>query len=583
MNSKSKLKYEPYLKQRFGSLTILELVYDIEANGRSRYKYKCECDCGNIKSIPCWYILEKGTKSCGCSKFKTKIDYSKNIKKRFGKLIILELKRMKLNNDTQKKLYYKIKCDCGTIKYQQVHSFHKYKYKSCGCFQVSESIDKYSNMIGDIINDLTIIEYIYNPEEEQFYKHQFKCKCKCGNDQYVISCERLLSNDNKNCNLCLRNKAQNSYYDLLEYCEWYNLKLISKFTSKSSPRISSNGKTSTVYNKLKFECLNCKTKFYKTLSPDSTLLCPTCNDKFPSSMERTMSKFLQDNNLDYTKEKILSESNIQHYVEIDFLINNIGIELHGLHTHATTIKDYDNYFLKSKPKNYHLNKLNSAVKNDIDLIQFWNIELLQKPDIVKSIIRNKLNLTKYKEYARKCYIKEIDKYTSDEFLNRHHIQGKVNNDSIRIGLFYNGNDKLISVMTFGKSRFSRAEYEMYRFATHIDCQVVGGASKLFKYFVRTYNPKNIISYSDRRLFDNGKLYDVLGFEFLHFSSPNYWYFKRYSHEVNIKLLHRINFQKHKLSKILKDFDPDKTEFENMEDNNYLKVYDCGNKVYLWNK
>jgi len=94
-----------------------------------------------------------------------------------------------------------------------------------------------------------------------------------------------------------------------------------------------------------------------------------------------------------------------------------------------------------------------------------------------------VNLLKYsllpseRVYARKCEVKEIDSELSKEFLDKYHIQGSAG-DSIRYGLFYN--DKLLSVMTFGKPRFSdEAEYELIRYANIPGIIVVGGASKLF--------------------------------------------------------------------------------------------------------
>jgi len=80
-------------------------------------------------------------------------------------------------------------------------------------------------------------------------------------------------------------------------------------------------------------------------------------------------------------------------------------------------------------------------------------------------------------------------------------------------------------MTFGKSRFDKAyEWELLRFCNKIGYHIPGGASKLLKYFERTYRPQSLISYADRR-WSQGKLYDALGFECLHESPPNYWYWK----------------------------------------------------------
>jgi len=73
--------------------------------------------------------------------------------------------------------------------------------------------------------------------------------------------------------------------------------------------------------------------------------------------------------------------------------------------------------------------------------------------------------------AEKCKIKLVDNKQSNEFLISNHLQGKCNS-SIKIGLFYN-ND-LVSIMTFGKARYSDADWELIRFCNKINISVVGG-------------------------------------------------------------------------------------------------------------
>ena len=129
-------------------------------------------------------------------------------------------------------------------------------------------------------------------------------------------------------------------------------------------------------------------------------------------------------------------------------------------------------------------------------------------------------------------------------------------------------------MTFCKSRFNKNfEWELSRYSS--SKHVIGGASKLLKYFERIYKPKSLITYADRR-FSQGNLYFKLGFTFDHFSSPNYFYSNK-----NLKIYSRIQCQKHKLKDILKDkFNENLSEFENMYLNGYNKIYDCGNYVFI---
>jgi hypothetical protein len=113
------------------------------------------------------------------------------------------------------------------------------------------------------------------------------------------------------------------------------------------------------------------------------------------------------------------------------------------------------------------------------------------------------------------------------------------------------------------------KWELSRFATK--ASIVGGASKLLKYFIRNYNPKAIISYADRR-WSVGNLYEQIGFKCTGTSSPSYWYTKDY----RIRL-YRYNFRKSILLKL--GADPNKTEWEIMQDLGYDRVWDCGTLRY----
>lgn len=83
-----------------------------------------------------------------------------------------------------------------------------------------------------------------------------------------------------------------------------------------------------------------------------------------------------------------------------------------------------------------------------------------------------------------------------------------------------------------------------------------------------------MTYADRRWSD-GNLYRRLGFSFVRNSPPNYWYFRS---GTNL-LESRVKYQKHMLKVRLKQFDSAKTEIQNMKDNGYSRVFDCGNMVF----
>ncbi len=253
-------------------------------------------------------------------------------------------------------------------------------------------------------------------------------------------------------------------------------------------------------------------------------------------------------------------------MEIDCLIpsKKLGIEYCGIYLHSD----------KFKPDNYHLDKLNKSNEAGFDLLHVFEDEWNEKKDIVKSIIVNKLGLVPNKIYARKTQILDVDVKSARLFLDDNHIQGYVN-APIRIGLYHD--DELVMIATFSDNRASVGKlddgwYELVRMCVKKNTSVVGGFSKLIKQFVSAYNPSGIKTYCDKRYF-NGQGYETVGFVKSHETVPSYYYVKsgaRYS---------RYLFQKHKLSQVLKTYDPELSERENMIANSYLRIFDCGLIVY----
>ena len=134
-------------------------------------------------------------------------------------------------------------------------------------------------------------------------------------------------------------------------------------------------------------------------------------------------------------------------------------------------------------------------------------------------------------------------------------------------------------LTYSKKSICAAfimEYEMVRFCNLLNTTVIGGASKLFSYFQKNHNPEKLplISFADRRFFEGG-LYKMLGFVLEKYTSPSYIYWK------NNKVLNRMSCQKHKLNKLLDIFDSSLSEYQNMLNNGFRRVWDCGNMKFIY--
>jgi len=292
--------------------------------------------------------------------------------------------------------------------------------------------------------------------------------------------------------------------------------------------------------------------------------CPKCAHQ-QSKSEKEIYEYIKSLNV-FCEE---GDRGILKGKEIDVFapIFRVGIEFDGLRWHSELYRD----------KNYHLNKTVECEDKGIRLIHIFEDEWLNKRDIWESMLRNVFHKITNKIYARKCTVKFVSERDKKIFLNGNHIQGNANS-SVNLGLYYN--DELVSLMTFGKPRINMGGkdkdgyWELVRFCNKLNTSVVGGASKLFKHFIKDYNPINIVSYSDKR-WATGGLYDKLGFIHDHDSKPNYYYV------INNERKNRFGFRKDKLIK--EGFDKNKSEHEIMLERKIYRIYDCGCRCHIWKK
>jgi len=318
-----------------------------------------------------------------------------------------------------------------------------------------------------------------------------------------------------------------------------------------------------------WKCIHCQHIFGGRYYEGKIPLCPTCFPRKRSNGQNEIYNFLSKNlGLQVTQnyKKLIYPMEIDLYVES----HKIAIEYNGNYWHSE---------LQGVGKKYHLEKTNLCKNVGVRLIHIMEDEWLYKPEIVKSRLKNLFVKTKYKIYARKCIIREIDSKTKGLFLDKYHLQGN-DKSCIHIGAFYK--NRLISVMTFSKLRVALGrqatvnEYELSRFCSVGNFSCVGISSKLLKFFITVNNPGKIITYADMKWSDSSSFYTTIGFTQTHQSPPNYWYVHKSDYLVK---LHRYNFRKNILVNSLDTFDPIKTEWENMKANGYDRIWDCGNLVF----
>jgi len=321
-----------------------------------------------------------------------------------------------------------------------------------------------------------------------------------------------------------------------------------------------------IVGRYEFKCKICNLIFEDHLNNGKIPRCTICYPlKSTSLAEKEIFQYVQE--LLPTIEIIENDKIILSGKELDIYIpsKKLAIEYNGLYWHSE---------LNGKDKNYHLNKTKRCNKNGVRLIQIFEDEWMNKRCVVKSRLKHILGISKTTIFARKCILKEINPKDKNDFLNEIHIQGE-DKSRVKVGAYYN--DELVSVMTFSKRRIALGsrnvddtDFELSRFA--VKYQITGIANRLLKYFIKNNNPKTIISYSDRR-WNTGVLYENLGFTKISDGAPGYWYI------IDGMRKHRFNFRKNVIKDKLKSFDPNLTEWQNMQLNGYDRIWDCGHLKY----
>jgi len=239
--------------------------------------------------------------------------------------------------------------------------------------------------------------------------------------------------------------------------------------------------------------------------------------------------------------KIIAPKELDLYLP-DF---KLAIEYNGIYWHSEDT---------GKGKLYHKNKTDACAALDIHLMQFWDFEWKHKKDIVKSIILNKLGMYKKRLFARKLQLRAVEPKVARNFCEKHHLHG------FRSGSSYLG---LISGKRLAALLIVASDGELVRYVVARNTTILGGFSRLLAHSTVTY------SYVDQRVY-TGSSYTHNGFILDKVTQPNYFYVHGGSY-----LGSRQQFQKNKLAAKLDLFDADLTEIQNMRNNGFSRVFDCG--------
>lgn len=322
------------------------------------------------------------------------------------------------------------------------------------------------------------------------------------------------------------------------------------------------------------ECSGCVDKFYISKAGHKNVRenqgTEICTNLLPilyernkgTSIELFVRGILDTNSVEYISNdrKILSGKELDIYIPS----HKLAIECNGVYWHSL------------KEPEFHYDKWSSCRDLEIQLLTIWEDQIVNKPDIVRSIILSKLGIYNEHIHARKCEIREVSSTESKKFLDLNHIQGSING-SIRLGLYYN--DRLVSMMVFGRKRKALGSgdttgvYELYRYCNELGVHVMGGASKLFNRFIKDHPDHIVESFSSNDI-SMGDLYRTLGFDLVSEQPISYWYIDR-----SMQRHHRYSFRKDILVK--NGADPNLSESQITNEMGLIRIYDSGQQKWVF--
>ena len=254
--------------------------------------------------------------------------------------------------------------------------------------------------------------------------------------------------------------------------------------------------------------------------------------------------------------------------ELDFYFpdKKFAVEFCGLYWHSDALL----------PKNYHSDKLRMAKDKGVRLVQIFEDEWLYKEKLVRGMLTRMLVGELETLGARRCEAAFVSGSEARKFYLDNHLSGFAAAQE-HIALMLHGSPVAMASFSGKRAIYGGKEEtdkkELVRFCTSLNLKVHGGLEKLIAfYFSERPEVNKVVSYVDRRWF-TGKTYVDAGFSLLGQTPTGYYYVKgqkRYS---------RFYFPKHKLKDRLENYDAGLTEKENMVNNGYFRIYDCGNLKY----
>lgn len=268
-----------------------------------------------------------------------------------------------------------------------------------------------------------------------------------------------------------------------------------------------------------------------------------------STLEHAFEKMLESEQF-FIERYNRFPSKLKYKPDYKILFNNTSffINVDGLYYHAE----------HKTEKSYHFKMREAFANNQQTLFQFREDEIREKPEIIKSIVRNYFGIYSEKIFARKCTIKKVSSKDSNIFWTENHLMGPI--VAPTFGLYYQ--DKLVMAISVKRKKDG---IDIARLCSQKNTLVLGGFSKLIKHIEKLYEPKFIQSFVDLR-YATGHSYAKQGYQLESITLGFHW--TDFRNTFN-RLKCRAKMDSRNL-----------TQAEQAKEFGWVKIYDAGQAKYI---
>lgn len=468
------------------------------------------CVCGNEKRIRRNAVSSGGTKSCGCHRKRTAVENGKSVTTHG--MSQTPVYRFWAESKTKGRLK-KEWCDFDTF-YSEVGKHYKPGMSILDGKLVDSSISKKERM-----KETSIKKYgVDHPSKSEAVQDKIK---QTNIERYGV--EHVSQSEaakKKSIKTCLDKYGVPHHTMTQEHKDRMSQKLSAKF----------KGKTSREWAKE----LEISHSYFNILVREFGIEHALSHEKTTSSIELVIENILKEINVPFdTQFKIKNRI-------ADFYIPeyNLVIEADGHYWHSDAV---------NKDKMYHFNKRKLYVDSGLSPLFFREGEIVNKLDIVRSIILNKIGRSE-KFFARKCSVTELDNAAKKKFFDKNHLMGRGRGRCL--ALEFNG--EILAAMQYTNRG---GNVDVSRFCSKIGTQILGGFSRLLATMELHESPSTITNFVDLR-YGTGEHLKRFGFDMQRCGVSFSWV-------KDMECVHRMRF-------------PGNSGY----DNGYAKIYDCGQAKFI---